>query len=315
MLRNVLVIDTEATTYATGHPFSEPNRLMCVGTLFNGVSEYHDIEHSNHPYRASLERIAQLFSEAELVVGFNIKYDLHWIRKYLPHVVFPNVHDCQLAEFLISHQTAVYPSLESCSDFYGLPPKLHDIEDYWSRGIDTDQVPLEILKARVLSDVNITWELYQKQLGRLEGQEALFKLQCADILPLQEMEFNGLLFDEQEAARKGVETTDEIKHIKEGLDQLYPDVNINWNSGDHLSAVLYGGLINQEALETVHKPRKDGTVRIYERKCLKQITFPRLVEPLPNTEVKDTKDLTDADIKQLNERKAQERKPWIYRTY
>jgi DNA polymerase I-like protein with 3'-5' exonuclease and polymerase domains len=127
------------------------------------------------------------------------------------------------------------------------------------------------------------------------------------------MEFNGMLFDEVEAARLGVETNSEITRITYELNRAYPDVTINWNSGDHLSAILYGGFINQDGVETVHKTRKDGSVRIYERKALVKQLMPRLVDPLPNTESKDTKGLSDDDIERLNVERG--RKPHAQRIY
>lgn len=317
-LKNVLILDTEATTYEKGHPFSKPNRLMCVGISFNGTSEYLSIEHSGEPYLPSLERLTQILNQAKLVVGFNIKYDLHWLRKYLPDVVFPRVWDAQLAEFILSHQTFVYPSLEQCSDTYNLPPKLIDIErDYWDIGIDTDRVPLEVLKERVLSDVEITKELYEKQIPQITSQGflPLFTLQCDDLLTLQEMEFNGMVFDETESLRLGIATTDEINIIETQLKALVPHEFINWNSNDHLSAILYGGGINYEGTETVTKVSKKGKIRVYDRKCIKTIIFPRLVAPLEDTEVKDTKDLTDRDIEMLNIKRLEERKTPIHRIY
>ncbi len=317
-MKNVLVLDTEATTYEKGHPFSKPNRLMCVGISFNGTSEYIDIEHSGEPYLVGLKRLTQLLNQAKLIVGFNIKYDLHWLRKYLPDIVFPRVWDCQLAEFILSHQTFVYPSLEQCSDTYSLPPKLLSIEtDYWDIGIDTDRVPLDVLKERVLSDVEITKELYEKQLPQIlnQGFLPLFTLQCDDLLCLQEMEYNGMVFDEVESLRLGVETTNEIQSIEADLKRLVPHEFINWNSNDHLSAILYGGGINYEGTENVTKVSKKGKIRNYDRKCIKTIIFPRLVPPLEGTEVKDTKDLSDRDIEMLNVKRLAERKTPIHRVY
>jgi DNA polymerase I-like protein with 3'-5' exonuclease and polymerase domains len=315
-MKNVLFLDCEATIYEKGHPFSKPNKLMCVGTLFNDDLVYHDIEYSGLPYNGSLESIARLFKEAELVVGFNIKYDLHWIRKYIPDIVFPRCWDCQLAEFVLSNQTYVYPSLEQCSATYDLPPKLLEIEDlYWKQGIDTTDVPLNVLKDRVLRDVEITADLYKKQVPQMNGKLPLFKLQCDDLLTLQEMEFNGMLFDEVESLRLGEETKVEEERIKSDLKSLYPDPFINFNSGDHLSAILYGGSINYESKETVTRVLKKGTISVRERKCVAQKSYPRQVDPFTGSEVKDTRDLSDKDIVLLNATRKAARKPLISRTY
>lgn len=315
-MNNVLVIDTEATIYEKGHPFSKPNRLMCIGYLFNGVYGYVDVEHSGLPYGSGLDKLRKIFKQASLIVGFNIKYDLHWIRSYIPDVVFNRVWDCQLAEFLLSNQTFVYPSLEQCSVTYALSPKLSIIEsDYWDLGVDTTDVPVDILKARVLRDVEITAELYQKQVPQMGTKLPLFQLQCDDLLVLQEMEFNGMKFDYDESLRLGVQTQEKIDAITAELKHQFPEEYINWNSNDHLSAILYGGGINYEGTEVAYRALKSGKVKQYERKCVLTKIFPRLIAPLEGTESKDTRDLTDRDLELLNEERRKARKGQINRVY
>lgn len=316
--KKILVLDCEATIYEKGHPFSEPNRLMCIGLMDGVESHYVDIEYSGEPYGGNLLRLKQMVEEATLLIGFNIKYDLHWIRRYIPDIVFPRVWDCQLAEFLISNQTYVYPSLEQCSLTYSLPPKYTKIEDeYWKQGINTNQVPLEVLKERVLSDVIITHELYKAQKSQIEdsGKLKLFELQCDDLLVLQEMEFNGMLFDEQASNKLGEEAKEEIAKIEQTLKTIVPDDHINWNSNDHLSAILYGGGINYPSTETVYKTLKSGKIKQVERRCIATTIYPRLVDPLPGTETVDTRDLSDKDLELLNVRRSKERKSPIHRVY
>ncbi|MCV5968438.1 DNA polymerase, partial [Lactococcus petauri] len=71
------------------------------------------------------------------------------------------------------------------------------------------------------------------------------------------------------------------------LSSVYPDVPINFGSGDQLSAFLYGGTV----VQTVKQPA--GIFKTGERKG--QVKFqnvdiehklPRLVEPLKNSELK-----------------------------
>jgi DNA polymerase I-like protein with 3'-5' exonuclease and polymerase domains len=242
-LEDVLIFDTEATTYEIGNPFSRPNKLMCVGTLLNGVLTYHDIEHSGEPYGESLRQLRALFAQARLVVGFNLKYDLHWIRKYIPDIVFPPCHDVQLGEFILSKQLNAFPSLDDVLTKYGLPLKLNLIKTkYWDNGLDTTAATQEELSEYVLHDVVSTKDAYLRQIEDvLPGQKNLIWLHNQDLLTLQECEFNGMLFDEQECRRLEQETQHEIDLLLAELRGLVPSPLVNWDSPAHVSAVSVWG--------------------------------------------------------------------------
>ena len=73
-------------------------------------------------YYTDLEFAAALriaLAEAKMLVGFNIKYDLHWACRL---GVLPSdgvrVWDCQTAEFILRGQKGSYPPLnEACARF------------------------------------------------------------------------------------------------------------------------------------------------------------------------------------------------------
>jgi len=73
------------------------------------------------------------------------------------------------------------------------------------------------------------------------------------------------------------------------LTQLVPDPNINWNSGDHLSAVLYGGVVRYDVRETYTVVLKSGAHKTKEHWITKDIVFDQLVAPLEKTELKPKK--------------------------
>lgn len=288
----IVVLDTEATTYETGNPFSQPNRLMCVGVIYNDQYQYYSIEHNGLPYGGNLEALRKLLEGSTLLVGFNVKYDLHWIRKYIPNIVFPPIWDCQLAEFLLHNQRNPYPSLDFASRLYGVGAKSTHIEEtYWNNGIDTDKIPENELRDYNELDCRLTAGVYEKQKELLEkqGKLTLFKLQCADLLTLQEMEYNGMLFDEEKAAELALECEGNLARITRDLNELAGCDFLNYNSPHHISVLLYGGVVETPGRETVTTVTKTGKTRTYDRNCLIPHTFPQLVAPLPNTRAK-TKD-------------------------
>ena len=72
----LLSIDIECTTSNKGNPFDGTNKLISVawtdGNTHNCV----------HPDSDGLRLLQQAINSAELLIGFNIKFDLHWLRRY-----------------------------------------------------------------------------------------------------------------------------------------------------------------------------------------------------------------------------------------
>ncbi len=314
---NILVLDTEATIYEKGNPFSKPNRLMCIGTLFNGTYTYHDIEHSGLPYDKSLDDLRQLLRKTDLLIGFNIKYDLHWLRHYLDLDHFPRIHDCQLAEFILKKQTNPYPSLDFSSQYYGLEPKHDTIAlEYWGKGIDTTEVPVGILQDRVESDVKITYELYLQQLKVLTPQQlSLLNLQCEDLKVLADIEYNGMLYDVSKSISMASEAKRKIDKLCNDFNRLVGSNYININSPSHLSALIYGGYIAEQYKETYEKVLNSGTTVIKSRNAIRLHLQKPLVMPLKGSESVRTKDLSGGELAHINNARTALKKPLLQRIY
>jgi len=230
------------------------------------------------------------FDNSNLIVGFNVKFDLHWSRRYsLLDLYKGAVWDCQLAEFILTDQTNPFPSLEDTVAKYGLGEKYVDIEnEYWNQGIDTDSIPYEIVKTRVESDIIITSRLFEMQIDELKkhpNKKKLIWVACQDLLTLQEMEWNGLKYDLQLSVEEGNKIRKEQEQIRSRLTDLVPIPQINWGSGDHLSAVLYGGILAYDDKEDYVFVYKDGRTKLKTRKKRFEIPMERRVEPLPRSEL------------------------------
>ncbi len=103
-------------------------------------------------------------------------------------------------------------------------------------------------------DLHRTMQVYKKQKEQFETNprlSRLFHLACQDLLVLAEMEWNGLLLDVNKAEVKRKELAEELEDVDRSLNNIYPHIPINWNSGDHISAVLYGGTITSEDRELI----------------------------------------------------------------
>lgn len=279
---NILTSDFETTNFNNGNPFDQRNFAVCLG-----------YKEDNHNSEAEFDLETQydcgFLADYSLCVFFNAKFDLHWYRK-LGYTLPQRVWCCQLAEFVLEGQKNRYPSLEQAAQKYSLGNKIDVIKtEYWDKGINTDQIPKELLSQYVCQDVDLTYQVYLKQVEQFKEQPALFKLfkiLCQDLLVLQEMEWNGLIYDEQLCKHKALEIDNEIQKITEKLSSIYPDVPINFNSGDQLSSFLYGGTIQEEYKEHIgfYKTGVKAGQPKFQNK-IKEHILPRLVNPLPKTEL------------------------------
>jgi DNA polymerase I-like protein with 3'-5' exonuclease and polymerase domains len=286
-----LVLDVETTISNKGNPFDETNKLCYVGLLSEDTSVLHSIEYSSDPYGSNLLSIQRSIDDCELLIGFNIKFDLHWIRRY--GITFSNkrIWDCQLVHFILSGQTASYPSLNGVAAHYGLGTKLDVVStEYWKNGIDTPDVPRDILEEYLQGDLDLTYQVYLKQLAEVQASspqlQRLISLHNQDLLVLEEMEYNGLLFDETRSAELAEDLTEQIRRLDVLLMDYHNTPDFNSNSTEHLSALLYGGTINLKRREVIGV-FKTGTRagQPKERWVDYPIIFPKLITPLRGSEL------------------------------
>lgn len=234
------------------------------------------------------ESIQRLVDEADIIVGFNFKFDYHWLVKWGINLADKRLWDCQIAEFVLERQQNRYPSLDGACEKYGLGSKIDIIKrDYWDKGINTDEIPWEVLKPYAVKDAALTKAVYDTQQMLVQGRmRQLLALLNADLHVLQEMERNGITYDEELCEARGDELDKEIAQRQDFLNNFYPDIPINWASGDQLSAFLYGGTITQTV--KVHdgffkSGAKAGQPRFRNQEVHHQL--PRLYKPLKGTEL------------------------------
>lgn len=286
-----LVLDVETTISNKGNPFDESNKLCYVGLRSNTMSSVHPIEYSDQPYGTELRSIQSTIDDSELLIGFNIKFDLHWIRRYGITFNTKRIWDCQLVHFILTGQTASYPSLNGVAAYYDLGSKLDVVStEYWKNGIDTPDIPEEILVDYLRGDLDLTYQVYLKQLEEVEKAspqlKRLISLHNQDLLVLEEMEYNGLVFDEVKCTELGEELTVQIKRLDDILFDYHQTDDFNCNSTEHLSALLYGGTIvlkRREAIGVFKTGTRAGQVK--ERWVDYPIVFEKIVNPIKGSEL------------------------------
>lgn len=291
-----LVIDTEFTVGnwtkgQGGDPFDPRNKLCLVGCLEDSQPSIYKIEYDEEPYGDALGRLQGQITKSDLLVLFNAKRDLHWLRRYGIEFQDKRIWDVQLAHFILTGQENPYPSLNDVANHYDLGQKDEVIEnEYLSKRIDIDEVPLDRLVPYLHQDLSLTQRAYEAQLLDLpEGssQRRLVNLCCVDLLILEEMEWNGLVYDVEESLRLAEGVRTQIAGLDSGLYSLIGTGALNWNSGEHISVILYGGSIAHKSrvADGVYKTGKKAGHTKYRIETT-TLSFPRLVIPLPRTELK-----------------------------
>lgn len=115
----------------------------------------------------------------------------------------------------------------------------------------------------------------------------LFRLACEDLLVLVEMEYNGMVFDSKGALSEAKELEYRLEELEHQFKGMVGNPIVDINSGKHVSAVLYGGSLD-ETIKVVcgvyRSGGKKGQTK-YKNETISH-TFERLVEPLPKTETK-----------------------------
>lgn len=242
---NPVAIDTETTTFNKGNPYDSRNELVCWSWA-HGDESYADLWKDSEDWDSG-EHINSCMAEHSLVVGFNFKFDVAWLRKMGVCFKGVKIWDVQIAEFILSNQLTKFPSLNDTCIRYGIPVKLDVVKtEYWDKGLDTKAVPWPILREYAAYDARATLLCYHAQLKLMSPpQRKLCALMSQDMLVLQEMEQNGITYDPLLCQQRSEQLDEEATLLKQKLSAFYPNIPINFASGDDLSSFLYGGTIVQ----------------------------------------------------------------------
>lgn len=244
------MIDLETTTHDKGNPYNFDNYVVTVGIYNDEVKKVFDLV--SNP--KDLKELKEIVESTDIIVGFNLKFDMTWLRKLGIDTSNITYWDCQAVEYKITGHR--YPitemSLDACLKRYGLPTKIDKIAEYWAQGIQTDDIPRKELIEYNLKDVEVTWKLYLKQLEIMQPVDyPICQLANEDIKVLMDIEWNGLLFDDEQAI-KDIESNEAlVEKTTAELNKLHNVPHFNWNSGPHLSAFLYGGIISGTVKEPI----------------------------------------------------------------
>jgi len=290
-MRLVFDFETTGAQRNKGHPFDYVNKACNIG--FRDIDTKQvwifSLEYDDEPYGENLKQIQELLDKTTLLIGFNMKFDIHWLRRYNLNLSrLCRIFDCQGAFFIKSGQMVRYPSLNGVAEHFGAEAKLDVVkEEYWDKGLDTDQVPYRLLCEYLEQDLVVTEQVFFELQKWLESSsfetKRVVSVTMQDLLVLEDMEWNGMLFNRDKSIRKGDELETTIEGIDNRLREIFGQPWANINSGEHLSACLYGGTVLLDGYESYTFVYKDGREAEKQRKVKVPHTCKPLFSPLEGT--------------------------------
>jgi DNA polymerase I-like protein with 3'-5' exonuclease and polymerase domains len=222
-----------------------------VGTF---LFQYPD---KDNPYGDTIIELQDLIDRHDVIVAFNAKFDLHWLRRYNIKFQHKEIRDIQYLYYILRAQTCKFPSLNEVLTWLGLPQKMDRVSEYWDMGYMTSEIPEDVLVEYGEEDARLTSQAYNmlwKKLNDL-NDDALtnnYRVHMVDLLVLEEMEWNGDYYNLKSASKAAEVLTGYIAEIDNWFKALLPQVpDFNPGSNDQLSALLYGGKIYSKRKEHI----------------------------------------------------------------
>ena len=176
-----IILDVEnRTTKRDGKlhldPFEPDNSLTLVGVLdwLEYDSEIFVFDHKDKRITDddSKEKLQTVLDKTTLLIGHNLQYDLQWLWacgfKY-----DGEIFDTMLGDYILQRGQKGSVSLENCAIRYDLDMKKSDtLKDYFRRGFQTDEIPLEELSEYLHQDLVVTKSLYWRLMEEYDKPEA-----------------------------------------------------------------------------------------------------------------------------------------------
>lgn len=209
----------------------------------------------------------------KVLIGHNLSFDLHYLRKHnyvIPVMLEETIHyvpiddwlinhsiwDTQVAEYILSGQSVLYPSLDYCALKYDAPMKDDRMKILWNAGVQTEDMIPEMLTEYLEGDLEATEVVYLAQVEEAEktGQLPLIQAMCRSVVAYEDMEWNGMSLDLDLLAKQKDQVLIDQKITEEMLRSQLPEEisqEINFGSTAQLSTLLFGGTFTWKIKEEV----------------------------------------------------------------
>ncbi len=247
--------------------FSDPRNWV----IYRGWKVQGDKQCSMSYHPKPDNKFLSIPKSVDTLVGFNFKFDLlfEWKSPGLKEFFKRGgkIWCCQYAEYLLNaqHENSRMCSLDSIVEKYGGRKKIDEVKILWDSGKLTSQIDKDLItdyligtqkEHRDSGDIGNTEKIYLGQIKRAEelGMMVMIQARMDGLLCTTEMEFNGLHIDIQEAKRRMKilqrELTECDAELQKYIPELPEELEFNWGSPNHRSALIFGGAVKYDKQST-----------------------------------------------------------------
>ena len=196
-----------------------------------------------------------ILDNTTLLIMHNAQHDLMWLWesgfKY-----DGDIYDTMLAEYLLQRGQKEPISLEACAERRNLNYQKQDtLKEYYKKGYNTNEIPLQELLFYLRSDLNITRELYlalEQEYAKPEA-ESLHRIRSVTFRTckaLTRMYMSGIRVDRSALQQVRLEFEKEKAEIEDRLQRktrkLMGDTPINLNSPEQVSQVIFSRRVHNK---------------------------------------------------------------------
>ena len=258
-----LEVENHKLNKRVASPFDPRNYIVQVGWSINGgkPKEKYYTEHHREPVLPCLDGI-------DVLVGFNIKFDLLWVwdepelKKFLKRG--GRIFCGQYTEYLLGGMTQDVQmcAMNDIAETYGGGCKIDAVKEMWQNGSLTSEIPRDLLTdyligdgKDIVGDVHNTWLIFLGQMKRIKEEmspefKTMLNFRMDGLLATTEMEFNGMFVNQTigEALREKNATALEIAEEKLNtfVPELPPEFEFNWGSPQQKSCIIFGGTVKYQ---------------------------------------------------------------------
>lgn len=240
-------------------------------------------------------------------IGHNIGFDIQHMMQAGLFRDSPlhrhSVWDTQLAEYLLTAQQQVFPSLDYCAAKRGGTLKDSRVKDMFAAGMGADAIPVDTLDEYLQADVKNTHLVFLSQWQEAEerGMLPLLLSQMEARQATIEMEWNGLAVDKPFLVA-GIHTlADQLDKLRRDM-QVYTDTVVSElppgfldpTAPKQLATILFGGTVKMQKTQIVgtYKNGKTKTKKVDVDVRVNGVGF----QPHPHWLGKDGKPLTNDNV-------------------
>lgn len=252
-------VQRDADGRIDGSSFNEHNYLVSVGAVF--ISDklepkdvtYEFFAHNDLPSDFSgqqgFKNIQDMIDQADVIVGHNLKYDLHWLRESNFNIKGKGYFCTMIGEYVLSRGQKRSLSLDETAKRRKVHLKKSElVSESFYKGTGYEAIPLQDVDEYGRSDCVSCAEVFLSQLkeyGEPDNRVLVPTLTMMNEMMyiLCDMEKNGIKIDSEELSKIEQDYLVEQKELQETMERICKevmgDVRINLNSPAQLSEVIY----------------------------------------------------------------------------